>query len=97
MNTPNKQAEYNVHRILCNAKMDYKNEFLESPNMIKMNASTLNKLRMAMDKLCMLKDYSDVMTIFGMNIEIDHSLTEDSCIIYSDKNIYRKINLQEIK
>lgn len=85
--------EEDIHRILCNSIMDYKKEFFKTPNRIKINASTLNKLRMAFDKLCMLEEDSNVMQILGMEVEIDHSLTENFVIIYSDENIYTRIYL----
>jgi len=84
--------------ILGNAIAEYAKDF-ETPNTIKMNSSTLNRLKQNYhiyynNVYCNAPNYGELVKIFGMDVKIDNELRDNNCIIYNDKNIYIKVILE---
>jgi hypothetical protein len=79
-------------KILYNEIDKYTKEF-SKPNHIKINLKTLKKL----EGCVLVPDFKDriiATTILGLIVEIDNKLKDNTCIIYDDICIYRRINLK---
>jgi len=74
----------NKWEIIAKLKKDYTASF-EEPDTIIINQNTL---RMLEEDYQFFRLNAEPLTIFGMKIEIDNTMVNDTFIVYKDKNVY---------
>jgi len=80
----------NKLEIIAKLKKDYTESF-EEPDTIIINQNTL---KMLVESYQFFRFNTELKAIFGMKIEIDNTMLDNTFVIYKDNNIYSQGKLK---